>query len=87
MVSLANNHVLDYGAGAFREMLPALDSAGILHAGAGLDRDAARRPAVRRVSGTAVGLIAFTDNQPDWEAGPRARRLLRAGGGRRPPGG
>ncbi len=68
MVSLANNHVLDYGAGAFREMLPALDSAGILHAGAGLDGDAARRPAVRRVSGTAVGLIAFTDNQPDWEA-------------------
>lgn len=69
MVSLANNHVLDYGAGAFREMLPALDAAGILHAGAGLDREAARRPVVRRVSGTAVGLIAFTDNQPDWEAG------------------
>ena len=69
MVSLANNHVLDYGPDAFREMLPALDSAGILHAGAGLDRDAARRPAVRRVAGTDVGLIAFTDNQPDGEAG------------------
>lgn len=68
MVSLANNHVLDYGTGAFREMLPALDSAGVLHAGAGLDHDGARLPAVRRVSGTAVGLIAFTDNQPDWEA-------------------
>lgn len=68
MVSLANNHVLDYGAGAFREMLPALDSAGILHAGAGLERETTRLPAVRRVSGTAVGLIAFTDNQPDWEA-------------------
>ena len=68
MVSLANNHVLDYGAGAFGEMLPALDAAGVLHAGAGLDRDAARRPAVRRVAGAAVGLIAFTDNQPDWEA-------------------
>ncbi|MCB5291369.1 CapA family protein [Arthrobacter sp. SO3] len=68
VVSLANNHVLDYGASAFREMLPVLDSAGILHAGAGLDRDAAQRPAVRRVAGTAVGLIAITDNQPDWEA-------------------
>ena len=68
MVSLANNHVLDYGAGAFGEMLPALDAAGVLHAGAGLDREAARRPAVRRVAGAAVGLIAFTDNQPDWEA-------------------
>ncbi|MGY2745056.1 CapA family protein [Pseudarthrobacter sp. O4] len=68
LVSLANNHVLDFGADAFREMPPALDAAGILHAGAGMDRDAARRPAVRRATGTAVGLIAFTDNQPGWEA-------------------
>lgn len=70
-VSLANNHVLDYGAGAFREMLPALDGQGILHAGAGLDAEAARRPVIRRVGATAVGFIAFTDNQPDWEATPR----------------
>jgi poly-gamma-glutamate synthesis protein (capsule biosynthesis protein) len=69
VVSLANNHVLDFGEGAFREMLPALDSAGILHAGAGPDLDAACRPAVRRVGGAAVGFIAFTDNEPDWEAG------------------
>ena len=69
VVSLANNHVLDFGRDAFREMLPALDARGILHAGAGLDLDAARRPAVRRVGTTAVGFIAFTDNQPDWEAG------------------
>ena len=68
VVSLANNHVLDFGADAFRETLPALDTAGILHAGAGLDREAASRPAVRRVGGTAVGFIAFTDNQPGWEA-------------------
>jgi poly-gamma-glutamate synthesis protein (capsule biosynthesis protein) len=72
VVSLANNHVLDFGADAFREMLPALDGAGILHAGAGPDLDTARRPAVRRVGGTAVGFIAFTDNQPDWEAGAAA---------------
>ena len=85
MVSLANNHVLDYGAGAFGEMLPALDAAGVLHAGAGLDRDAARRPAVRRVAGTAVGLIAFTDNQPDWEAdaGPGVFYVPVAGSDRR----
>jgi poly-gamma-glutamate synthesis protein (capsule biosynthesis protein) len=68
VVSLANNHVLDFGVDAFREMPPTLDAAGILHAGAGADRETARRPAVVRVAGTAVGLIAFTDNQPDWEA-------------------
>jgi poly-gamma-glutamate capsule biosynthesis protein CapA/YwtB (metallophosphatase superfamily) len=71
VVSLANNHVLDYGPGAFREMLPALDRHGILHAGAGLDGEAARRPVIRRAGATAVGFIAFTDNQPDWEATPR----------------
>jgi len=70
-VSLANNHVLDYGTQAFRKTLPALDSHGILHAGAGPDLEAARRPAIRRVGHTAVGFLAFTDNQPDWEAGPR----------------
>ncbi|MFF1381931.1 CapA family protein [Arthrobacter sp. NPDC058288] len=69
-VSLANNHVLDYGADAFRETLPALDRSGILHAGAGPDLEAAQRPAIRRAGQAAVGLIAFTDNQPDWEAGP-----------------
>ncbi|MDF9752839.1 CapA family protein [Arthrobacter sp. ES3-54] len=69
VVSLANNHVLDFGQDAFREMLPALDGRGILHAGAGPDLDAARRPAVRRVDGAAVGFIAFTDNEPGWEAG------------------
>lgn len=70
VVSLANNHVLDYGTVALREMLPVLDRNGILHAGAGLDRDEARRPAVRRTAGQAVGFVAFTDNQADWDAGP-----------------
>lgn len=71
-VSLANNHVLDYGADAFREMLPALDAAGILHAGAGEDLAAAQRPAVLRAGGTAVGFVAFTDNEPDWDATARS---------------
>jgi poly-gamma-glutamate capsule biosynthesis protein CapA/YwtB (metallophosphatase superfamily) len=72
VVSLANNHVLDFGVDALREMLPALDHSGILRAGAGMDLETARRPVVRRVGPTAVGFIAFTDNQPDWEATSRA---------------
>ena len=70
LVSLANNHVLDYGTDALQEMLPTLDRHGILHAGAGTDLTSAARPAVCRVGGTAVGFVAFTDNQPDWEAAP-----------------
>ena len=72
VVSLANNHVLDFGVDALREMLAALDQHGILRAGAGMDLETARRPAVRRVGPHAVGFIAFTDNQPDWEATGRA---------------
>lgn len=70
LVSLANNHVLDYGTDALQEMLPTLDRHGILHAGAGTDLTSAARPTVCRVGGTAVGFVAFTDNQPDWEAAP-----------------
>lgn len=69
VVSLANNHTLDHGVQALREMLPALDDHGILHAGAGLSADAARGPAVRTSCGTAVGFVAFTDNEPGWAAG------------------
>ncbi|GAA3314798.1 CapA family protein [Arthrobacter ramosus] len=72
VVSLANNHVLDYGVDALLEMLPTLDEHGILSAGAGIDLESARRPAVRRVGSTAVGFIAFTDNEPGWEATARA---------------
>jgi poly-gamma-glutamate capsule biosynthesis protein CapA/YwtB (metallophosphatase superfamily) len=71
VVSLANNHLLDYGVDALREMLPALDQHGILRAGAGMDAEAARQPAVRRVGPTAIGFLALpTTSRP----------------GRRPPG-
>ena len=60
VVSLANNHVLDYGVQALQEMLPVLDEHGILHTGAGPDAESARRPAVCTRAGTAVGFLAFT---------------------------
>ncbi|MEA5456173.1 CapA family protein [Sinomonas sp. JGH33] len=68
VVSLANNHTLDYGVGALREMLPVLDARGVLHAGAGLDAEGARRPAVVTAGAVDVGVIAFTDNEPGWAA-------------------
>ena len=71
-VSLANNHVLDYDADALLDTLRALDARRILHAGAGRDRNAARRPALWDVRGTRLGLVALTDNEPGWEATGRA---------------
>lgn len=69
-VSIANNHTLDYGPQAMREMLSVLDRAGIARAGAGMDSVEARRPAVIEKSGMKISLVSFTDNEPDWEAGP-----------------
>jgi poly-gamma-glutamate capsule biosynthesis protein CapA/YwtB (metallophosphatase superfamily) len=68
-VTLANNHVLDYGNDAMSEMLEILDRAGIVHSGAGKNFDEASRPAIATVRGTKLAVLAFTDNEPGWEAG------------------
>jgi poly-gamma-glutamate synthesis protein (capsule biosynthesis protein) len=67
-VSLANNHTLDYGYGALLEMLDVLDGARIKHAGAGANIRAARQPIGFQVGNLLVGLVSFTDNEPQWEA-------------------
>ena len=68
-VSLANNHVLDFGDEALLEMLELLDGAGIGHAGAGRNLASASRPAISDIAGFRIGLVAATDNEPDWAAG------------------
>ncbi|WP_048810076.1 CapA family protein [Candidatus Methylacidiphilum infernorum] len=67
-VSLANNHVLDWGTEALAEMLDGLDALGILHSGAGMNREECRRPAVDHIHGFKIGFLAFSDNEPSWEA-------------------
>ncbi len=67
-VALANNHVLDYEHDALVDMLDRLDAAGIGRAGAGRDAAEAARPAVLEAAGWRVGLLAFTDTEPGWEA-------------------
>ncbi|MCX7622302.1 MAG: CapA family protein, partial [Thermomicrobium sp.] len=69
-VSLANNHVLDFGDDALRDMLETLAAAGIAFAGAGRNLEEARRLVALSVSGLRGAFVAVTDNEPDWEAGP-----------------
>lgn len=73
MVSLANNHVLDYEEEALLDMLEILDRKGIEHAGAGINLVEASSLAVLEIPGQKgvfkVGMIAFTDNEPQWEVG------------------
>src|SRR5918997_4555304 len=69
--SLANNHTLDFEEQGLLDTLKHLEAADIRYAGAGRDRDEAARPALLGPSrGIRVALLAFTDNEPPFAAGP-----------------
>lgn len=59
VVSLANNHILDYGNDALFDTLSLLDAAGIGRAGAGRDIVEARRPYRAEKGGVRLGLLAY----------------------------
>ncbi len=63
-VALGNNHVLDYGAASLRDTLAALDQAGIEHAGAGMNRSAAWKPAVVKRNGATIAFLSFSQILP-----------------------
>lgn len=68
-VSLANNHVLDFGPKALIEMLDILDTHGIAHAGAGRSLAQAMALATVNWKGQTVGLLAATDTEEvGWAA-------------------
>lgn len=69
-VTLANNHVLDYGFRAFDETLKALEKAGIQRVGAGRKREGAARPLVLKKNGLKVGIINFCEGEDMTGAGP-----------------
>ncbi|MGH2677563.1 MAG: CapA family protein [Actinomycetota bacterium] len=68
-VTLANNHALDFGVDALRDTLGFLDSAGIAHAGAGMDQNEARRPATLDAAGSRVEVLGMADHPSDFAAG------------------
>lgn len=70
-VTLANNHALDYRAGALLDTLASLDAAGIAHAGAGPDERSARQPATIERAGVTVALLSLSDHPRAFAAGPR----------------
>ncbi len=57
LVTVGNNHALDYGPAALTEMLDRLSLAGIDWFGGGHDMADARRPAYRRLGDTVVALV------------------------------
>ncbi len=60
VVSLANNHVMDFGPEALSQCLGVLSEKKIAWAGAGMDSFEARRPAVLERKGTRIAFLAYT---------------------------
>ncbi len=61
LVSLANNHVYDYGEEALTDTMDLLDEAGIPYAGGGRNIDEAKRPVYFVVNGIKIGFVAATN--------------------------
>ncbi len=59
VVSLANNHIMDYGPAALQDTLRLLDKQGIGHFGAGMSREEARQPFVYTQNGIRICFQAY----------------------------
>ena len=66
LVSLANNHIMDYGGVGLSDTLTALDDAGILHAGAGMTEEDAAKMAELNVGNISIAFLSWTDIVPDY---------------------
>jgi poly-gamma-glutamate capsule biosynthesis protein CapA/YwtB (metallophosphatase superfamily) len=60
VVSLANNHILDFGPQALQDTLSALGENGILYAGAGMDLDDARAPAFLKIGKRTIAFLSYS---------------------------
>jgi poly-gamma-glutamate capsule biosynthesis protein CapA/YwtB (metallophosphatase superfamily) len=67
-VTLANNHLLDFGPDALLDTLAHLDAAGIRVVGAGTDVELARAPIALEADGFQLGVVAFADHPAEYAA-------------------
>jgi poly-gamma-glutamate capsule biosynthesis protein CapA/YwtB (metallophosphatase superfamily) len=59
VVSLANNHLMDYGPDGVADTIATLDAAGIAHFGAGRTLAEARKPAFVEVGGLKIAFLGY----------------------------
>src|SRR5579871_6661408 len=64
LLTLANNHTMDFGEEALQSTLAALDLQGLQHCGAGMDDAAARKPAWFEIKGHKVAVLAYSLTYP-----------------------
>jgi poly-gamma-glutamate capsule biosynthesis protein CapA/YwtB (metallophosphatase superfamily) len=85
LVSLANNHALDYGPEALSQGMTLLQEQGVATVGAGLDAERAHRPHVTTVNGITLAFLGYTSvpvegrapyfDTATWAAGPQTPGL------------
>lgn len=63
IVSLANNHIMDYGEEAFFDTLDALKRNGIHYVGAAKDKKTAEKPQIMGTGGKRIAFLAFADRE------------------------
>ena len=64
IVSLANNHIMDFGIEAMIETKTILNEANILHSGAGLNTNQAYLPAIKSIKGKSIAFLSSSDRKP-----------------------
>ncbi len=80
IVSLANNHTIDYGRDALSDTFTTLDGAGILYAGAGETKERAYELQVIEKNGKKFGFLAASRVVPEsnWKVEERTPGMLTA---------
>lgn len=80
LVTLANNHVMDYGYDGLLDTFKYLDSYGIKYTGAGRTKKEAMNGVVIEKNGVKVGIVAFSRVIPDvkWYATDRRAGIISA---------
>jgi len=64
VMSLANNHILDWGTQAMLDTVDLLGARGIKTVGAGRDYDSANQPVILERNGTKIAFLAYTNLLP-----------------------
>lgn len=73
VVSLANNHALDYGRAAFSDTLTAVRNGGVIAVGGGRNRTQAWEPKIITRKGQKIAFLAFSEISPGEFAATSSR--------------
>ncbi len=69
LLSVANNHIFDYGREAMEDTFKRLKEAKIYPLGGGFNQKEACEPLIKKIKGTKIAFLAFTNlGSPFWQA-------------------